>query len=391
MLLKLVLRNLRGKLAQTALTALATALCVFAFVVLRSVCDAWGRTGTGSRVNVVVTRHALSLLGQFPVRHVETVRQLPFVDSVMPLRWFGSQSPSKPETSIAFEAVDPAALLRVWGPDMALSEGAAARWPAARDGLLCGEALMESEGWKEGAQVAVASGLFPSPKGAWTFQIAGTFRSPNKALETNQCFFHYAYLNEGSAPERRDLTQALVVRLKDGASTADAARRIDDQMRAAGVRTLTEDSRTAAKNAIGMLESVVSAFDVLSLLLAGTVMLLVGTAISLSIRERTGEFGVLRAVGFGAPFVARLVLLEAVTLALLGALPGFAAAALLVQGVLKPGIDAEMASTFPGFGVTPGLAATTFLGAGAVGVLAGLPTLASVLRVRVVDAIRFVG
>jgi putative ABC transport system permease protein len=109
----------------------------------------------------------------------------------------------------------------------------------------------------------------------------------------------------------------------------------------------------------------------------------VSNTLSMNVAERTGELGLLRALGWRRARIARLVLAEGLLLALGGAALGFPAAAATLHFLAR----------WDYLGVMPGQlpVATVLEGLGTVlvaGLLAGTPTLVYALRIRPSRALR---
>jgi putative ABC transport system permease protein len=111
----------------------------------------------------------------------------------------------------------------------------------------------------------------------------------------------------------------------------------------------------------------------------------------MSVRERTHEYGVLRAIGFPPARVVRLVLGEAVLLSLIGGIVGVGLVLLLVNGVLGTTIEHEMAATFPRFRAPFGTLGTALVASTLFGVIAGLIPSLSASRRPITDALRRLG
>jgi putative ABC transport system permease protein len=104
---------------------------------------------------------------------------------------------------------------------------------------------------------------------------------------------------------------------------------------------------------------------------------------AISIRERTGELAVLKAIGFSDRFVLFFVLAESLVIALIGGLLGLGFALLTI-----PVVGANLNGLLP-----PLLLSGTLLGFGLlfalfVGVASGLLPGIMAMRLRVVDALR---
>jgi len=114
-----------------------------------------------------------------------------------------------------------------------------------------------------------------------------------------------------------------------------------------------------------------------------TLLLVTGNTMAISVRERTGELAVLKAIGFGDKTVLFFVLAEAVAISLCGGLLGLGLATLAVPGLAK---------ALNGLLPTLVLAKTTLLSGLAVALLVGLvsgllPGIGA-MRMRVINALR---
>jgi len=112
--------------------------------------------------------------------------------------------------------------------------------------------------------------------------------------------------------------------------------------------------------------------------------LLVANTVMMSVYERTREFGVMRALGARRGFIFRLVVLEALFLALLGGTLGLA-----LGGMVSYAINLY---TFAHVGlalsaVTPRLALFSLLVALSLGLFAGLLPAYNASRIPVVEAL----
>jgi len=112
-----------------------------------------------------------------------------------------------------------------------------------------------------------------------------------------------------------------------------------------------------------------------------TILLVAGNTMALSVRERTSELGVLKALGFSSRQVMAMVLAESGMLALAGACAGLGLAWFLVGR----GDPTGMLPVFyvPGGRWVAGLA----LAAG-LGLVAGLLPAVQAMRLRITDALR---
>jgi putative ABC transport system permease protein len=113
-----------------------------------------------------------------------------------------------------------------------------------------------------------------------------------------------------------------------------------------------------------------------------TILMIVGNTMALSIRERTREIGVLKTLGFSGGRVLRLVLGEAILLALLGGLPGIGIA-MLIGFLLR-----ENPSNFlPRIAVTPDIVLLAITLMVALGVITGVVPALNAMRLKIATAL----
>jgi len=104
-------------------------------------------------------------------------------------------------------------------------------------------------------------------------------------------------------------------------------------------------------------------------------------------RERIGEYATLKALGFGPPFVSRLVLAESLVLGAIGGM----LAILLTASVAHGFFESVGKQVFAVFEVAPVTYLWQALSALAVGLLAAVVPMIRSASVGIVDGLRHVG
>ncbi len=112
------------------------------------------------------------------------------------------------------------------------------------------------------------------------------------------------------------------------------------------------------------------------------ILLIVGTTMTLAVRERTKEIGVLKTLGFSSGRVLRMILGESLLLAVLGALLG-----ILVAAGLLAGASAGTAQFGFKVGLEPTALAWSALIALAFGFVVGFAPAIGAYRLKIIDAL----
>jgi len=113
-----------------------------------------------------------------------------------------------------------------------------------------------------------------------------------------------------------------------------------------------------------------------------TILMIVGNTMMMSVRERTREIGVLKALGFSGSRILRLVLGESILLALIGGLPGLGLAALFILSV-----RASLTGFLPQIMVSPDIALAGFALMLVLGIVTGLIPSLSAMRLKTAAAL----
>jgi putative ABC transport system permease protein len=108
----------------------------------------------------------------------------------------------------------------------------------------------------------------------------------------------------------------------------------------------------------------------------------------MGVRERTQEYGVLRALGFLPKHLAGFIMAEAAALGAFASVAGVALSYPVVQQGLGRWIEENQGATFPYFRIEPATAATAFALAVALAMLAAALPAWRASRLTVTEALR---
>jgi putative ABC transport system permease protein len=380
----IALRNLRRNKLRTILTVLGAAVAILAFVMLRTVLSAWSAAADYAAKDRLGTRHKISFVMSLPKRYIDDIRAVPGVKEATYMNWFGAKDPNKPDTFFATIAVDPKTFLSVMD-EVVVSAADKERWLQDRNGALVGDVLARSMKWKVGDKITLEGSIYP---GNWDFTIDGIYTATRKSIDRSTLWFHWDRLNESLPQGRRDQIGWITSRIDDPGRGADVSAAIDRMFEEKEMQTATMSERAMNLSFMGMFAAMLTALDVISLIILFIMMMIIGNTIAMGVRERTREYGVLRALGFGPGHIRLFVVGEAVALGVVAGLVGSLLAHPIVELGMGRFLEENMGGWFPYFRVesyTYGLA---------IGFAVALALVASVVpavragRLVVTDALR---
>lgn len=383
-LLSLSARNALRNPFRTGLTVCGVAVTIVAFVLLRTVVWAYSVGAEAAAKDRVVTRHKVTFILTLPKRYVDVVREEPGVTQVTWANWFGGKDPKHDKEFFATLAVDPETNFEVYD-EMKVPASELTEWKADRQGAIVGSALAKKLGWKVGDKVTLQSQFIP---GDFEFTIRGIYTATRKSVDQSTFFFHWARYNEVVPARQKDQVGWIVSRVRDASKTADVGAALDRRFDERDVQTLSMSEGAFNASFLGMFSAVLRAIDIVSVVILGIMMLILGNTIAMSVRERTKEYGTLRAIGFLPKHLAIFVLGEAITVGTLGGTLGLLLSYPIVELGMGRFLEENMGSMFPYFRVTAGTAGLAFALAMAMSALAGAIPAIGASRLRVVESLR---
>ena len=195
-------------------------------------------------------------------------------------------------------------------------------------------------------------------------------------------FFHYDYFDEARQYAKGQVGW-YTIRIKDPSQAAAVARRVDEEFENSPAETKTEPEGAFIQAWASQIGNIV--FIVAAILGAVffTILLVTGNTMAQTVRERTGELGVLKAIGFTNGQIVALVLAESCLLTVIGGAVGLGLAR-----VITPVMAQNLAGLLPMFFLPT---RALFIGLGlslALGLVTGIFPALQAMRLRVADALR---
>jgi putative ABC transport system permease protein len=383
-LLTLAIRNVRRNRLRAVMTALGCAVAILAFVALRTLLSAWAVAEQFAARDRIGTRHKLSYGLTLPKFAIDSVRDTPGVKAATWVTWFGGKNPKNPNDIFISLACDPASMLQVYD-EMDVPEAAAKAWLEDRRGAVLGDQLARKLNVKPGDRVTLSGTIYP---GDWVFNVTGIYTVKRTTLDRQQFLFHWDYLNESLAGARKDKIGWIISRVDDPDRSATISKAIDRKLDERDVSTLTMSERQMNLSVLGMISALLNALNAVSLIILAIMLLILGNTIAMAVRERTGEYAALRALGFLPKHVGLLVVFESVCIGAAGGLLGLGLSYPLIQQGLGGWLVDNMGRFFPYFRISSMTAMTAVGLAALLGLVAAIIPAVGAMRLSVTDALR---
>jgi putative ABC transport system permease protein len=380
------MRNITRNKTRTGLTVLGGAVAVLAFILIRTVLWAWNVGVEYAAKDRLATRHKVSFILPMPKRYVDTVKQVQGVSDAAYMNWFGGKDPNRPNEFFASMAVDPPSTLRVY-PEMKVQSEDKERWLSDRKGALIGDVLARKLGVKVGDKVTLTGTIYP---GNWEFNVDAIYEATSKAIDRSQFMFHWDYLNESLPERRKDQVGWIATRIDNPMRSAEISAAIDKAFDDKDIQTTTMSERAMQNGFMATLSAVLTALDIVSIIVLLIMMLILGNTIAMGVRERTREYGVLRALGFLPHHVGTFVVGEGLTVGILAGVVGV----IISYPVVQLGgrwLEENVGAFFPYFRLNAFIAFIAVVVTITLGFASSLIPARQASRLSVVDALRRVG
>lgn len=383
--LKLILKNpLRHKL-RTALTILGIAIAVIAFGLLRTVVTAWYVGVEGSSANRLITRQAVSFIFPLPYAYKDKIAQVPGVRNLTFANWFGGVYIDKNQF-FARIAADAETIFDVY-PEFLISKEELETFKKERNSCVLGEGIARQYNLKPGDMMTLEGDIYP---GSWEFIVRGIYKPRDKTTDASQMIFHWDYVNERMKeewPERAGDVGWYIVQIEDPSKSALISEQIDALFKNSPAETKTETERAFQQGFLSATSAIIVSMNIISFVIIGIIMLILGNTMIMAARERTREYAVFKALGFSGKHLTGLIMGESLFIAAIGGGVGLFLTFPIVAGferVIPKGF-------FPVFQIEPITVVLAVSAAILIGVAAAIFPIQRALSTKIIDGFRFVG
>jgi putative ABC transport system permease protein len=378
----LIWSNLKRKKLRTVLTVLSVTIAFVLFGLLSSIKQALTGGVSMEGANRLVVQHKVSIIQLLPVAYKARMERIPGVAAATHQTWFGGYYQDRKYFFMQCPVV-PGEFLEMH-PELIVPPEQKQVWLRTRAGAIVGRKTAERFHWKIGDRVPIQTPIWGKGDGSttWDFDIVGIFDGKEKTDDTMSLFFHYDYFDEARRNGKGEVGW-YTIRVKDPAQAAAVAKLVDEEFQNSAEETKTEPEGAFVQHWVNQIGNIALMTAAILGAVFFTILLVTGNTMSQAVRERTGELGVLKAIGFTNGRILALVLAESCVLAALGGGLGLGCACILVPALAKP-----LSAMLPMFFFP---ARDLLAGSGiclALGVVTGFFPALQAMRLRVADALR---
>jgi len=377
---QLVLKNVFRNRRRSLLTAASAAVSILLLVVFSAAYRFLDSTPTPSKSHLVlVVRARASPIQPLPVSYRSRIERLPGVQAVTQVFWFDARYKDV-NTVVPSLALDPERVFTIF-PDLELPEGQKQQFIREETAAIVGRSTARKYGWKVGDHIYVSSPNYSSV--GVDLNIRGIYDSKD---DQPYLIYHWAYLNE--ALGRPNVTGNFWILAKTPEDVPLLMKKVDEEFRNSEFETQTMTVKQVMLDFISWLGNVKLILVSISGAVAFAVLLILANTMAMSIRERTSELAILRALGFTTRQVLVLLVAESLCISLAGALAGWLGARVLcwqLAGYLIGGaLPLELQIGLAGVALALGTAA-------AVSLASTLIPAYRASRMSIAEALRYLG
>ncbi len=274
----------------------------------------------------LVVLNKLGFAAMLPIAHADRVSKLPGIKAVTPLAWFGGTYKDQ-QSPFAQFGVEPKTYFEVFN-EYQIPEDQLAAFKSDKQGCVVDKQLTEQMEWKLGDRIPLKGTIYPYDL---DLHIVGIFEAPNR---TGSLIFNWNYLDDQL--KLADATFSgnagtLYAKCTVSSEVAIVSEQIDNMFANSEYSTRTRSEAAFQRMFADMLGDVQAYIRYISIAVVFALALVAASAMAMSMRERTTEIAVLKALGFSKQRVLLLVLGESTLIAMLGGILGIAGGLGLLQ------------------------------------------------------------
>ena len=298
----------------TVCVSLAMMTVLYGYVAMQ---DAWSIEA--AKNGRVVVMNIQGFAGMLPIAYVDRVRSMPAVQAAVPYSWYGGTYKDERLTFARF-GTDAKYAFDVWN-EYRIDPQQLEDWQNNKSGCVVDRRTAARRGWKLGERIPLKGDIYPFDL---DLELCGVYDSPQA---TDSLWFHWEYLDEGlkqMGGRGGGNSGTIFVKAKSADAVPALCAAIDERFASSDYPTRTQTEAAFAQMFTAMLGNIRAYIRNIGLAVVFSLSLVAANAMAMSMRERTTEIAVLKAIGFHRIRVLSMILVESCLISLLGGILGVA-------------------------------------------------------------------
>lgn len=378
---RIIFANLLRKKVRLLLTIGSFAVALFLFAFLAVVQDAFNRGADVAGADRLVIINRTSIINPIPLAYRDKILRIPGVKYITHNNWFGGIY-QKEENFFPQFVIDPENQRQVMTELIVPDD----QWNAFlkdRQGAIVGAKTAERFHWKIGDRIPIKPVIYDGGGAAWEFNLVGIYHGKRPQDDETQFWFQWDYFQEKIPARAKGQAGWYVLKLNSPDDAVRVSKAIDAEFANSPYETKTETESAFAANWVKQFGNIKFLIVSIGTVVFFTLLLVTGNTMAISVRERTAELAVFKAIGFSDRTVLFFVLAESLVIAIIGGLLGL----LFAVGAI-PGLAKALGGLLPSLVLSPSVLVIGGILAVLVGLISGLLPGLSAMHMRVVNALR---
>jgi putative ABC transport system permease protein len=376
---RIIWANLMRKKIRLFLTIGSFAVALFLFVFLAVVRDAFNRGADVASADRLVVINRTSIINPLPLAYRDKILRIPGVKAITHNNWFGGTYIEEKNFFPQF-VIDPENQRTVF-PELVVPDDQWKAFVNDRQGAIAGAKLAERFHWKIGDRIPIKTTFYGGA--SWEFNLVGIYHGNKPQSDETQFWLQWDYFEEKVPETDKGRIGWYILRINNPDDSPKISQAIDDEFANSPFETKTQAESAFAANWVKQFGNIQKLIVSIGVVVFFTLLLVTGNTMAISVRERTSELAVFKAIGYSDRSVLFFVLAEALTIALIGGLLG-----MLLAIVAVPGLATALNGLLPSIVLQPKMLLFGLVVAIFTGFLSGFLPGMNAMHLHIVNALR---
>ncbi len=321
-----ILRNARRNPIRSLLTIASMSICLSLMMILLSFFAISDEANASTRIyNRIASLNANGFAGMLPITRVKEIAQLDGVIATSPFSWLGGRYQDETMPFAQF-GVDPDTVFKILD-EMTIPADQLKAFQTRRDGCVIGRKLADDKKLTVGSKLPLKGDAYPVDL---DLTVCGIYDGPSNR-DLRMCLVRFEYFDEllkrmifsssSSTPAsaRRSGNAGMIfIKCKSADDMAPLCKQVDEMYRNSDYPMRTQTEEAFGKMFEEMLGDLKGMIRIIGLAVVFSLLCVASNSMAMSMRERTSEVAVLKAIGFNRMRILFIVLTEAILVAGVG-------------------------------------------------------------------------